>query len=193
MSKSLVFHCTWAERNDTSERIDLWISTAILHHSSWSRGQTQTAFSLHPCHGLSILKSHFNPTCIGLFKQLLSKSEKRFVRTHWLQEVFGLSEVLWVRTVLFVGKCEFRFRTFKKASRDLATRAKAHLLDQNLQSPDWTAQRSNHWAKTTNLTYQSVNHCYYKVLWQKRIHNQKNMLNCSFIARKLWCWVPQWR
>ncbi len=79
--------------------------------------------------------------------------------------VASLSEVLWVRTVLFVGKCEFRFRRFKKGSRALATRAKAHLfkLDQNRQSPDWTAQRSNHWAKTTNLTYQSVNHCVYKV------------------------------
>ncbi len=31
--------------------------------------------------------SHFNHdrACIGFFKQLLSKSEKRFVRTHWLQ------------------------------------------------------------------------------------------------------------
>ncbi len=34
---------------------------------------------------LSVLKSHYNRACIGLFKQLLSKSEKRFVRTHWLQ------------------------------------------------------------------------------------------------------------
>ncbi len=34
---------------------------------------------------LSVLKSHFNRACIGLFEQLLSKSEKRFVRTHWLQ------------------------------------------------------------------------------------------------------------
>jgi hypothetical protein len=64
---------------------------------------------------------------------------------------------------LFVGKCEFRFRRFKKASRALATRAKARLLDQNRQSPDYTAQRSNHCAKTTNLTYQRVNHCDYKV------------------------------
>ena len=33
---------------------------------------------------LSVVKSHFAPACIGHFKQLLSKSEKRFVRTHWL-------------------------------------------------------------------------------------------------------------
>ncbi len=27
----------------------------------------------------------------------------------------------------------------------------------------------------------------------KKIHNQKNMLNCSLVARQLWCWIPQWR
>jgi len=44
------------------------------------------SYSHYYCHSsLSVVKSHFNPTCIGLFKQLLSKSEKRFVRTHWLQ------------------------------------------------------------------------------------------------------------
>ncbi len=142
---------------------------------------------------LSVLKSHFARPCIRLFKQLLSKSEKRFVRTHWLQEVLGLSEVLWERTVLFVGKCEFRFRRFEQGSRAPATRAKACRLDQNRQSPDCTTQRSNHWAKTTNLTCQDVNHCDYKAWLQKRIHNQKNMLNRSLIARQLWCWVPQWR
>ncbi len=108
---------------------------------------------------LSVLRSHFAPACIGVYKQLLSQSEKRFVRTHWLQEVLGLSEVLWVRTVLFVGKCESRFRRFKKGSRALATRAKAH--HQNWQSLGYIAQRSNHWAKATNLTYQGVNHCVY--------------------------------
>jgi hypothetical protein len=41
---------------------------------------------------LSVLKSHFNPDCIGDCKQLLSKSEKRFVHTHWVQEGLGLSE-----------------------------------------------------------------------------------------------------
>ncbi len=142
---------------------------------------------------LSVLKSRFNPACSFVFKQLLSKSEKRFVRTHGFQEMLGLSEVLWVRTVLFVDQCEFRFPRFKKASRALANRAKAQLLDHKWQSPDRTAQCSNHWAKTTNLTYQSVNHCDYKVWLQKRIHNQKNMLNLSLIARQLWCWVPQRR
>jgi hypothetical protein len=43
---------------------------------------------------LSVLKSHFAPTCITVLKQLLSKSEKRFVHTHWMQEGLGLSEVL---------------------------------------------------------------------------------------------------
>jgi hypothetical protein len=46
------------------------------------------------CHSLSVLKSHFNRARSFVLKQLLSKSEKRFVRTHWLQEVLGLSEVL---------------------------------------------------------------------------------------------------
>ncbi len=124
--------------------------------------------------------SHFNPACIGVYKQLLSKSEKKFVRTHWLQEVLGLSEVLWVRTVLFVGKCEFRFRRFKKGLRALATKAKAHLLDQNRQSLSYKAQRSNHWAKATNLTYRSVNHCVYKVWLQKK-----------FTTRKT-CWIAAW-
>ncbi len=88
---------------------------------------------------LSVLKSHFNRPHSFVLEQLLSKSEKRFVRTHCLQEVLGLSEVLWVRTVLFVGKCEFRFWRFKKASRALATRAKARLLDLNWQSSNCTA------------------------------------------------------
>ncbi len=43
---------------------------------------------------LSVLKSHFNRTRSFVLKQLLSKCEKGFVRTHWLQEVLGLSEVL---------------------------------------------------------------------------------------------------
>ncbi len=43
---------------------------------------------------LSVVKSHFNRTRSFVIEQLLSKSEKRFVRTHWLQEVLGLSEVL---------------------------------------------------------------------------------------------------
>ena len=55
------------------------------------------SYSHYYCHSsLSVvnLKSHFNPTCIGLFKQLLSKSEKRFVHAHWLQEGWGLSEAV---------------------------------------------------------------------------------------------------
>ena len=94
--------------------------------------------------GLSVLKSHFNPACIGDCKQLLSKSEKRFVHTLWVQEGLGLSEVLCVTTVLFVGKCGVRFRRFKKGSRALATRAKTHCLDQNRQSLGYIAHRSNH-------------------------------------------------
>ncbi len=78
---------------------------------------------------LSVLKSHFKRACIGLFKQLLSKRERRFVRTHWLQASRRSCETVWVRTVLFVGKSEFRFRRFKKDSRALATRTKARLLE----------------------------------------------------------------
>ncbi len=113
------------------------------------------------CTILSVLKSHFAWACIGLFKQLYRLCERRFVRTHsgWLQEVLGLSEVLWVRTVLFVGKCEVRFLRFKKGSRALAIRAKAHRLDQNRQPPHCIMQCSIHWAKPTNLTYQNANNC----------------------------------
>ena len=32
--------------------------------------------------GLSVLKSHFDSACIGICKQVLSKSEKRFVGTY---------------------------------------------------------------------------------------------------------------
>jgi hypothetical protein len=102
--------------------------------------------------------------------------------THWLQEVLGLLEVLWVRIVLFVGKCEFRFRRFKKGLRALATRRKASLLDQHRQSLGYIAQRSNHWAKATNLTSQSVNHCGYKVWLQKKSQPEKHVelqLGCS--------------
>ncbi len=78
---------------------------------------------------LSVLQSHFNSTCITVLKQLLSKSEKRFDGTHWVQEWLGLSEVLCVKPVLFVGKCGFPFRRFKNGSCALATRAKTHCLD----------------------------------------------------------------
>ncbi len=43
---------------------------------------------------LSVLKSHFDSACMTVLKQLLGKSEKRFVGTHWLQEELGLSEEL---------------------------------------------------------------------------------------------------
>ncbi len=48
------------------------------------------------------MKSHFNQPRSFVIEQLLlvSKSEKRFVRTHWLQEVLGLSEVLMVSVSL---------------------------------------------------------------------------------------------
>jgi len=66
-------------------------------------------------HGdLSVLKSHFKRACIGLFKQLLSKSEKRFVRTHWLQEVLGLSEVLWVRLFYLLVSVSFDSEDLKR-------------------------------------------------------------------------------
>ncbi len=62
--------------------------------------------------------------CFKAVVQRLSKSEKRFVVGHTLvalrQEPGGWaseSEVLCVRTVLFVGKCGFRFLRFKKGSR----------------------------------------------------------------------------
>ncbi len=72
------------------------------------------AFNASCNSALSVLKSHFNPASITVLKQLLSKSEKRLVHTHWVQEGLGLLEVLCVRTVLFVGKCGVLFCRFKK-------------------------------------------------------------------------------
>ncbi len=88
---------------------------------------------------------------------------------------------------------KFGFRRFKKYWRAFATRAKAHSLDQNWHYLAGRAQRSDHWAKNANLTCRNVNHCDYKVWLQKKIHNQKNMMNHSLVAQQLWCWVPQRR
>ncbi len=57
--------------------IDFWGVHIILHIDAY--------YDICKKIVLSVLKSHFNRACIGLFKKLLSKSEKRFVRTHWLQ------------------------------------------------------------------------------------------------------------
>ena len=82
-----------------------------------------------------------------------------------MQEGLGLSEWGSVRIVLlkFVGNLNgrFRFRRFKKGWRAFATRAKAHRLDQNRQSPGYIVQRSNHWAKPTtwNLTEKLLKQC----------------------------------
>ena len=43
---------------------------------------------------LSVLKSHFNRACIGLFKQLYRLCERRFVRTFDLQKGFSFSEAV---------------------------------------------------------------------------------------------------
>ncbi len=61
-------------------------------------------------HGLSVLKSHFKfkTTCKTVVEQLLSKCEKRFVGTHWLQEGLGLSEALCV------SHCEACFVCWKE-------------------------------------------------------------------------------
>ncbi len=47
-------------------------------------------FDIYP----GVLKSHFARPRSFVLEQVFSKSERRFVRTHWLQEVLGLSEVL---------------------------------------------------------------------------------------------------
>ena len=60
------------------------------------------------CTGLSDLKSHYNQACKTVVKQLLSKSEKRFVYTHWVQEGLGLSEALCV------SLCEVCFAYWKE-------------------------------------------------------------------------------
>ncbi len=65
-----------------------WHSSCQVELSCRTEPEAQAArlcLSLSAC----VLKSHFKRACIGLFKQSLlfklSKSEKRFVRTHWLQ------------------------------------------------------------------------------------------------------------
>ena len=137
--------------------------------------------------------SHFKRACIGLFEQLLGKSEKRFVRTHWLQASRSCCDSLWVRTVLFVGKCEFRFRRFKKGSRALATRAKTHCLDQNRQSLGYIAHRSNHWANATNLTYKLLKQCgFYSLDAKKKLHC-RNMLCEPICNSHFWRWARWWR
>ena len=88
----------------------------------WDDGLVASTLCVLSLKPLSVLKSHFNPASITVLKQLLSKSEKRFVHTHWLQE--GLSEVLWGSVCEDVGMCGVLFRRFKKGSRALATRAK---------------------------------------------------------------------
>jgi hypothetical protein len=86
---------------------------------------------------LSVLKSHFNLTCIGLFKQLYCLCERRFVRTFDLQKGFSLSEAVNEGS----GK---EMVWVQKIWRAFAIRAKAHRLDQNQQSLADKAQRSDH-------------------------------------------------
>ena len=112
-----------------------------------------------------------------------------------MQEGLGLSEVLCMRTVLFVGKCGVRFRRFKKGSRARATRANTHCLDQNRQSLGYIAHRSNHWAKATNLTYKLLKRCGFyswnaksKIAFQKLVvwaHLQLTLLALSKVM-KVW-------
>ncbi len=86
-------------------------------------------------------------------------------------------EALCVRTVLFVGKCGFRIRWFKKGSRALATRAKTHCLDQNRQSLGYIVQHSNHWAKATNLTHELFKQwCFYSWNTKSKITSQELLL-----------------
>ena len=100
-----------------------------------------------------------------------------------------------VRSVLFIGKSEFRFRRFKKGSRALATRAKTHCLDQNWQSLGYIVHCSNHWAKATNLTYKLLKQCGFyswnaksKIAFQKLVvwaHLQLTLLALSKVM-KVW-------
>ncbi len=78
---------------------------------------------------LSVLKSHFEFACIGLFKQLYRLCERRFVRTIDSQKGFSLSEAVYDgsgKEMVWV-----RVRKLKKLWRALpvAIRANAHRLD----------------------------------------------------------------
>ncbi len=69
---------------------------------------------LHAGQDLSVVKSHFKRPHSFVLEQLLSKSEKRFVRTHWLQKVLGLSEVLWVRLFYLLVSVSFDSEDLKR-------------------------------------------------------------------------------
>ncbi len=124
------------------------VTPCLLMFNSVSGCPTESRW----CHGgLSVLKSHFNPACIGVYKQLY-----RLLRMKIPPHKRDLASRR--QSMVALGKRWFGFRRFKKYWRAFATRAKAHRLDQNWQSPTYKAQRSNHWAKNANLTCQGVNH-----------------------------------
>ena len=72
-AKCLEFHCSTPDWNETSERI------VDVIYPSWS------LISILPASGI-----------VNSCKQLLSKSEKWFVHTHWVQEGLVLLEALCV-------------------------------------------------------------------------------------------------
>ncbi len=139
---------------------------------------------------LSVLKSHFAPTCIGLFKQLLSKSEKRFVRTHWLQASRRSCE--WGLIYLLVS-VSFDSEDLKRLCA---------LMPLGQKHAFWIRIGNLPIVQRNVLTTEPRPQIWHIKVWiiaiiksgcKKRIHNQKNILNHSLIARQLWCWVPQWR
>ena len=98
-----------------------------------------------------------------------------------------------VRSVLFIGKSEFRFRRFNKGLRALAIRAKTHCLDQNRQSLGYIAHCSNHWANATNLTYKLLKQCGFNSWNAKKKLHCRNMLSERICNSHFWRWVRLWR
>ena len=136
------------------------------------------------------LKSHFNRTRNFVLEQLWSKSEKRFVRTHWLQASRRSCE--WGLFYLLVS--------VSFDSEDL----------KRLRALQPLGQKHTFWIRTGNLPIVQRNvltteprlqiwHIKMRIIaiiksnCKKIIHNQKNMLNRSLVARQLWRWVPQCR
>ncbi len=140
---------------------------------------------VHDCmkrseHALSVVKSHFNRTRSFVIEQLLSKSEKRFVRTHWLQEVLGLSEVLWLRLFYLLVSVSFDSEDLKR-----------------LRALSPLGQKHTAWIRTGNLPIVQRN----DLTTEPRLqiwHNKMRIIeiiksNCKkkFTTRKT-CWIAVW-
>ncbi len=87
---------------------------------------------------LAVLKSHFNPACIWLFKQFTVFANA----DSFAQSICRMDLASRRQSMMALGKRRFGFRRFKKHWRALAARAKTQ--DQNWQSLAYKEQHSEH-------------------------------------------------